>query len=376
MAITFATGGYPNWAATPDPIIISGLVPGSRLTYDWAVATTQSTPVTEYEERLYFYADPNGRVRIERSALKQRACAALYTTLINQNATTLEGRWKATRFRYLDACTGIDAATTEETDVTFQDFYYIWAAMPLQVLPNADTRYRLYSSFTGGWFLTKATRLEVNKYLPHSLIYYPHTFNTDSGFTYKGPTTQTMNLTAEGAVHTQYLAATYGDGEWTFGRTHPLLPGYKLYNITVSNCVEEVNKVKREELVYLRWLNSLGGLSYGVFEVRARGLAVSPRVRARDYTSQVATSTLFQSDVETLSKEALVSLTIGRGMVGWDRFEDLEDLTTSIEVLRYDANSATFQPVQISGGSNGDRSKQYNDFSCVLTMPQSFTQIR
>lgn len=40
MAITFAIGGYSNWAATPDPIIISGLVPGSRLVYDWAVATT------------------------------------------------------------------------------------------------------------------------------------------------------------------------------------------------------------------------------------------------------------------------------------------------------------------------------------------------
>ena len=80
--------------------------------------------------------------------------------------------------------------------------------------------------------------------------------------------------------------------------------------------------------------------------------------------------------METLSKLAVTSLAIGRGMVGWDQFEDLEDLSASLEVLRWYPTEKHWLPVQISGGSNGDRSKQYNDFSCVLTMPQSFTQKR
>ena len=98
-----------------------------------------------------------------------------------------------------------------------------------------------------------------------------------------------------------------------------------------------------------------------------------------------------QSDVETLSKDGQIALTIGRGKVGWDQYEDLEDLLTSIEVLRWypkreagkpkPINSGTtandrWLPVQISGGSAGDRSRQYNDFTCVLTMPQNFNQKR
>lgn len=378
MAIGIETGGKPQWACVPDPIIITGLAVGSRLSYDYAVGEAQASPaVREFEQRLYFYADATGKVYIDRSALKQRAAASIYATLINQNKTTLEGTWRETTFTYIDACTGIAADTGLETDVTLTNFRYVWGGLPLQELPGADTRYRLYTTLAGGHFLTRATTIEVHKDLPHSLIYLTHTFNTGSAFSYtKGATTHALTLTALGAVHTQYLAETYGDGVWTLGRTNQTLSGAELYTVIVNsdNCI--TNKLRNGELVYLRWLNSLGGLSYGLFEAKGKTRTIAASIIPTRYRTQVASGGLLPSDLETLSKENIISISIGRGQVGWDMFEDLEDLTTSIEVLRYDLVTGMFQPVQISNGSAGDRSRVYNDFSCVLTMPQSFTQKR
>lgn len=377
MAITFATSGYSMWAGVPDKITISGIKPGTRLTYDWVAGTTQSTPVTEYEERLYFYASATGEVTIERSPLRQRGASNLYAPLVPDTLTTLESTYKVTRFRFLDYCTCIDAATDEEVDVVLTDRYFAWGSVPLPLVSASDTRYRLYTTLAGGHFLTKATRIEVNKYLPHNLIYFPHAFNTGSAFTYaKGATSYALTLTDKGSVNTRYLANAYGDGVWSFGRTNQLLPGAEMYTVEVDNCADVLTKLSDERLVYLRWLNSLGGLSYGLFEVRARGLSVAPRVRSRDYSRLWIASNIFESDVETLAVDSITSMGIGRGMVGWDRYEDYEDLLTSIEVMRYDTLTSSFLPVQISGGSSGDRSKQYNDFACTLTMPQNFNQKR
>lgn len=378
MAIGLEAGGYPQWACVPDPIVITGLVAGSRLIYYYSAGEAWVAPAARtFEQRLFFYADAEGKVHIDRSVLKQRAAASIYATLINQNKTTLEGTWRETTFIYSDACTGIAADTGLETDVLLNNFRYVWGGLPLQELPVADTRYRLYKSFSGGRFLTRATTVEVHKDLPHSLIYLTNASNPGSAFSYtKGATTHALTLTALGAVHTQYLAETYGDGVWTLGRTNQILPGAKLYTVIVNsdNCI--TNKLRNGELVYLRWLNSLGGLSYGLFETKGKTRTIAASIIPTRYHTQVASGGLLPSDIETLSKENIISLSIGRGQVGWDMFEDLEDLTTSIEVLMYDVGSGTFQPVQISNGSAGDRSHVYNDFSCVLTMPQSFTQKR
>jgi len=378
MAIGIETGGLPQWACVPDPIVITGLMPGSKLIYDFAVGEAQVSPaVREFGQMLYYYADPAGNVYIERSYHKQRAAAAIYTTRINQNATTLEGTWRETTFIYNDFCTGFPADTEEETDVVLSNFRYVWGGLTLQELPGADTRYRLYTTLAGGHFLTRATTIEVHKDLPNSLIYLTHSFNTGSDFSYKkGLTTHALTLTALGAVHTQYLAVTYGDGTWTLGRTNQLLPGARLYKVVVDSSTCILDKLRSKRLVYLRWLNSIGGLSYGLFEVKGQNRAIASSVRPLRYYSQIASGGLIPSDVETLQKANAVSLAIGRGRVGWDRMEDFEDLTTSIEVLMYDIYTGTFQPVQISNGSAADRSRTYNDFSCVVTLPESFTQKR
>lgn len=378
MAIGIETGGYPQWACVPDPIIITGLVPGSKLTYDYSVGERQVVPSARtFEQRLYFYASSEGRVYIDRSYLKQRGAASIYTTLINQNKTTLEGTWRETTFLYRDSCTGIDAEAQEETDVVLGEFRFVWGGLPLQELPGSDTLYRLYTALAGGHFLTRATTVEVHKDLPHSLIYLTHTFNTGSAFSYKkGLTTQALTLTALGAVHTQYLAVTYGEGTWTLGRTNQLLPGARLYKVVVDSSTCILDKLRSKRLVYLRWLNSLGGLSYGLFEVKGQSRTIASSVRPLRYYSQIASEGLIPSDFETLQKANAVSLAIGKGRVGWDRMEDFEDLTTSIEVLMYDIYTGTFQPVQISNGSAADRSRTYNDFSCVVTLPESFTQKR
>ena len=378
MAIGITTGGLPWTACCPDPIVITGLVPGTKLTYDFSVGERQVSPaVREFEQSLYYYADANGKVYIDRSYHKQRGASYIYQTRVNQNATALEGAWRETSFIYIDTCTGIAADTQEETDVELSNFRFVWGGVPLQELPSFDTNYRLYTTLAGGHFLTRATTIEVHKDLPHSLIYLTHTFNTGSAFSYKkGLTSQSLTLTAEGALHTQYLAVTYGDGVWSLGRTNQLLPGAALYKVIVdsSSCV--LDKLKARKLVYLRWLNSLGGLSYGLFEVKGQSLSIASSVLTQRYTSQVATSGVLQSDLLALQKSNVVSLSIGKGRVGWDRYPDLEDLTTSIEVLMYDITAAAFQPVQVSGGSTADHSRTYNDFSCTITLPESFTQKR
>ena len=378
MAIGIETGGYPQWACVPDPIIITGLVPGSKLTYDYSVGERQVVPSARtFEQRLYFYASSEGKVYIDRSYLKQRGAASIYTTLINQNKTTLECTWRETTFLYSDSCTGIAADTQEETDVILGEFRFVWGGLPLQELPGSDTLYRLYTTLAGGHFLTRATTVEVHKDLPHSLIYLTHSSNTGSAFSYKkGLTTQALTLTAQGAVHTQYLAETYGDGTWTLGRTNQLLPGARLYKVIVDSRTCILDKLKDGRLVYLRWLNSLGGLSYGLFEVKGRSRSIAASIKPTRYTSQVASGGLLPSDYETLQKANTISLAIGKGRVGWDRMLDFEDLTTSIEVLMYDATYGVFIPVQVSNGSAADRSRTYNDFSCVVTLHETFTQKR
>ena len=385
------------FAADPQIMRFTGAVPGSRATFVISVAPMHDDPATRfYKETMYRYADANGVIEFDVSPARQRGAAATYKTpLYATNAATwvrnLETYFELAVECYISAEEGDDWNGGELTD------NFIWGGTDMMRSINTFNTYFLGTFSAASRALTRATTIEVNKYLPSFLLFKAEEWNGNKVTitAAKGATSNALSpSTLDGQLNTQYLATTYAEGDWILKRTDGSwwsLYKAQEYKMIVNNslCVKE--KVQNEEFVYLRWLNSLGGYSFGVFEVTGRGIAVAPRTRYRDYIYGFSTDVIAQSDTETLSKDGQASLTIGRGQVGWDQFEDLEDLLTSIEVLRWYPkreagkprliNSGTtaydrWLPVQISGGSSGDHSKQYNDFACTLTMPQNFNQKR
>ena len=396
MAIVYSS--EPSYfAANPKIMRFTGAVPGSRATFVISVTPLHDDPATRfYNETMYRYADANGVIEFDVSPARQRGAAATYKTpLYATNAATwvrnLETYFELTVECYISAEEGDDWNGGELTD------NFIWGGTDMMRSIIAFNTYFLGTFSAASAALTRATTIEVNKYLPSFLLFKAEEWsgNKVTITATKGATSNALSPSGlDGQLNTQYLAATYAEGVWVLKRTDGSWWAiYKAqeYKMVVNNslCVKE--KVQNEEFVYLRWLNSLGGYSFGVFEVTGRGVAVAPRTRYRDYIYGFSTDVIAQSDTETLSKDGQASLTIGRGQVGWDQFEDLEDLLTSIEVLRWypkreagkpkliNSGATAYDrwlPVQISGGSSGDRSRQYNDFSCTLIMPQNFNQKR
>ena len=385
MAIVYSSA--PSYfAANPKILRFTGVKPGTRGTFVFAITEQQNDPsVGQYVETIYKYADANGVIEIDVSPIRQRGAASVYTTPLVATGSAVWSRNLYTYFELAVDCSLIDADDDTEESFAIDGQYFIWGGTDMFRIINDFNNYFLDPNYTGSKALTKATTIEVNKYLPSFLLFKAAQWNT-SKITITATRGATSNALTpsnlDGQLNTQYLATTYAEGDWILKRTDgpwwgpPYNAIAQKYRMIVKNdaCVKE--KIQKEEFIYLRWLNSLGGYSFMVFEVTARSIAVAPRTRYRDYTYGFITDDIAQSDTETLSKDGQVSLTIGRGQVGWDQYEDLEDLLTSIEVLRWNPTYQKWIPVQISGGSSGDRSKQYNDFACTLTMPQNFNQKR
>ena len=375
------------FAADPQIMRFTGAVPGSRATFVISVTPLHDDPATRfYNETMYRYADANGVIEFDVSPAKQRGAAATYKTpLYATNAATwvrnLETYFELAVECYISAEEGDDWNGGELIDS------FIWGGTDIMRMPKDRHSYLIDNFAAASKALIKATTIEVNKYLPSFLLYKientegppPVVITATHGATSNALATSGVN----GQLNTQYLATTYAEGDWVLKRTDGIWWSFgylaQPYKMIIKNdlCLKE--RIDAGEVVYLRWLNSLGGYSFGAFEVTAQNLSVVPRLRYRDYGFGLSGGTETnpaQSDTETLSKDGQISLTIGRGQVGWDQYEDLENLLTSIEVLRWYPASTRWLPVQISGGSSGDRSKQYNDFACTLTMPQNFNQKR
>ena len=376
------------FAANPKIIRITGVLPGSRGTFLCAVNEQQNDPtVGQYTETIYRYADANGVIEFDVAPIRQRGAAALYTTPLVATDAAVWARNLYTYFELAVDYTVIEAISGEAESYAQDGDYFLWGGSDIMSMPEDRYRYLIDPFAEASRALTKATTIEVNKYLPSSLLYK---IENETGYgavvitATHGVTSNVLTTTGvNGQLNTQYLATTYAEGEWMLKRTDGSWWGLgyvaQSYKMIVKNdlCLKE--RIDAGEAVYLRWLNSLGGYSFGAFEVTARSLSVAPRARPRDYgygLSGTSATNPAQSDTETLSKDGQVSILIGRGQVGWDQYEDLEDLLTSIEVLRWYPALTRWLPVQISGGSSGDRSRQYNDFACTLTMPQNFNQKR
>lgn len=160
-------------------------------------------------------------------------------------------------------------------------------------------------------------------------------------------------------------------------------PSKQIYKIKINNDATVLDKIKAGTCVYLRWLNSLGGFSYGLFKVKNENRTVAANVIGKQYTSTVPEGLVNQKDFQILSKKAVKTLSIGIGQVGWDRMYDLLDLITSIDVCAYSIyetgdvdRTNNWTPVLVSGSASPRRDYNYNDFSCEITFPELFTQKR
>lgn len=380
------------FAANPKIHRFRGAAPGSKARFIYTVTPQQNDPATrQYTETFYRYADANGVIEFDESPMRQRGAAAMYQSPPAETNGTVWLRNLATYFEGAIQCwiTAAEGAGYDGDEITSM---FIWGGTNLISMINDSAKYLLSPFSRASKALTKATTIDVNKYLPSFLL-----FNIENATGYEAVTlTATKGVTSNalastgvnGQLNTQYLANTYAEGDWELKRTDGVWGLYyemQEYTLRINNDLRAIEQIKEGKAVYLRWLNSLGGYSFGLFEVKLQSVGIQTSVMPRDYRFGLTgnhADAILQSDTQTLSKLAVTSLVIGRGMVGWDQLEDLEDLSTSLEVLRWYPDPGAgggytrWLPVQISNGSAGDRSRVYNDFSCVLTMPQSFTQKR
>lgn len=380
------------FAANPKIHLFVGVAPGSKAKFIYTVTPQQVDPATrQYTETFYRYADANGVIEFDESPMRQRGAAAMYQSPPAEISGAVWLRNLATYFEGAIQCwiTAAEGAGYDGDEFTSM---FIWGGTNLISMINDYGRYLLSPFSEASKALTKATTIDVNKYLPSFLLFNIENATGREAVTLTATKGATSNALASaevnGQLNTQHLATTYAEGDWALKRTdRAWWPSDEVqeYTLRINNDLRAIEQIKAGKAVYLRWLNSLGGYSFGLFEVKSQSVGIQTSVISRDYRSGLVGNhalAILQSDTQTLSKLAVTSLVIGRSMVGWDQFEDMEDLSTSLEVLRwYPGGGYThwisrWLPVQISNGSVGDRSRVYNDFSCVLTMPQSFTQKR
>ena len=240
---------------------------------------------------------------------------------------------------------------------------------------------------SGDRFLTGNSLFKINRYLPSNLCAWVEAEHAAISFVLKkdGATVATLLLTDNATFNASYIAKTYGDGEYTLNRTGSA----RVYKLIVKNDDCVLTELANERAVYLRWLNSLGGFSFGLFKVRSEGRTIAANVIGREYTrttpgSDNSAGGLYEGDFTVLSKATTRTLQIGLSQVGWDRMPDMLDLLSSIDVCAWDQNNmtvgqttfGTWTPVLVSGSLSPRRDYNYNDFTCEVTFPELFTQKR
>jgi hypothetical protein len=291
----------------------------------------------------------------------------------------------------------IEATVTDAIDgQTYTDNYESMYVSYGGVALSEITKWRRELELSGGItsatrMLTRATSFDVNKYLPSAFYFRPLVVGAigSPGFSLvhaeTGVSAGDWPLGSGGAYAISVLAgypAIGGNGNYLWYRKSG--PSTKqIYKIKINNDATVLDKIKQGRCVYLRWLNSLGGFSYGLFKVKAEGRAIASEVIGKQYSTIVPEGLVNQKDFQIMAKRATKSLSIGMGQVGWERMYDLLDLLTSIDVCVYSIYEAgdidrtnNWTPVLVSGNASPRRDYNYNDFSCEITFPELFTQKR
>lgn len=390
MAITISRETLRR-GTIPNPCTYGGLVPGSKNTFVFAATEQHNDPsIGTYSETLYYYADPTGKIVIDFTPFIQRAFAKLY----NNNDTivdALTSKWRYNQIELSIETSLYDANPPEgypnPQEGVDEGNYLVYGGAPL------NKRFFIFDRLTaaGDQFLTGNTTIELNRYLPSNLCAFMDTYYAPITFELKkaGVLVADLALSADSTFNTSYIAKTYGDGEYTLSRKNYAYTPKNVYKLIVKNDNCVLTELANERAVYLRWLNSRGGFSFGLFKVRSEGRTIAANVLGREYTRTSPSPLsyaggLYEGDFTVLSKATTRTLQIGLSQVGWDRMPDMLDLLSSIDVCAWDQNNVTvgqttfgtWTPVLVGGSVSPRRDYNYNDFTCEVTFPELFTQKR
>lgn len=378
------------FSAVPNILTFAGLKIGSKGTYAMAAVSQHESAV--YEETTFYYANAEGKVIFDVSPFLTRAFDKLFK---NPDVTPGEGGINSYRtflYNFLELsieATVIDAIDEQTYTDNYESMYVSYGGVAL----NEITKWRKELDLKGNTMdatrmLTRATYFELNGYLPAAFYMRINPlaaagivfglYNAKTG-SYMG----SYPIGEGGAFAISKVVAniaTVKDVQW---KRMGANDAKQIYKIKINNDATALDKIKAGTCVYLRWLNSLGGFSYGLFKVKNENRTVAANVIGKQYTTIVPEGLVNQKDFQILSKKAVKTLSIGIGQVGWDRMYDLLDLITSIDVCAYSIYEAgdvdrtnNWTPVLVSGSASPRRDYNYNDFSCEITFPELFTQKR
>lgn len=381
------------FSAVPNILTFAGLKVGSKGTF--ILAAVCQHDISVYSETTYYYANSAGQVIFDASPFLTRAFDKLFK---NPDIVAGPGGVSSGRiflYNYVEfsiEATVIDAVDEKTYTDQYESMYVSYGGVAL----NEITKWRKELELSGGVttstrMLTRATSFEVNTYLPSAFYFRPLVIGAIGapGFSLvhavTGVSAGNWPLGTGGAYAISVLAAypaVGGNGDYLWYRMGG--PATKqIYKIKINNDATVLNKIKAGTCIYLRWLNSLGGFSYGLFKVKNENRTVAANVIGKQYTTIVPEGLVNKKDFQILSKKAVKTLSIGIGQVGWDRMYDLLDLITSIDVCAYSiyevgdvVRTNNWTPVLVSGSASPRRDYNYNDFSCEITFPELFTQKR
>lgn len=381
------------FSAVPNVLTFGGLQIASKGTFILAAVSLNESSV--YQETNFYYADASGNAVFDASPFFTRAFDVLFK---NPDIVAGPGGISSGRtFLYNYFEFSIEAIVTDAVDGEiytdhYESMYVSYGGVPL----NEITKWRKELELSGGVttatrMLTRATSFEVNTYLPSAFYFRPLIIGAIGSPVFSLVHADTLvsagdwPLGTGGAYAISVLAAypaVGGNGDYLWYRKSG--PSTKqIYKIKINNDATVLDRIKSGKCVYLRWLNSLGGFSYGLFKAKAEGIAIASDVIGKQYDTIVPSGLVNQKDFQIMNKKATKTLNVGIGQVGWDRMYDLLDLLTSIDVCIYSIyetgdvdRTNNWTPVLVSGGAGVRRDYNYNDFTCDITFPELFTQKR
>lgn len=138
----------------------------------------------------------------------------------------------------------------------------------------------------------------------------------------------------------------------------------------------DLDDLRMHRKVYLKWLNSLGGISYGLFTASQLRQTSAISSVARFVDTVLPQDGAYLADQDVLSKATRDTLSAGKDFITAGELADLYDLASSIDVAYYDPDTGAFVGCVVSGSPAIAPAETYNEFSIEITFNEKFGQIR
>jgi len=123
--------------------------------------------------------------------------------------------------------------------------------------------------------------------------------------------------------------------------------------------------------IYLRWKNSIGGLSYFLFDVKTTSEKITESYFDTDVRSNVTKNGIFDKDFEMLEKESGAVFSCGANDIETDELPDIIDLFSSMYVQVWDTERDGYIPVRISGTPNVDMTNTLHPINFNVIFPKN-----